>query len=414
MIWAECCFWLCFACVAYTYIGYPLLIAVLARIKKKHGPRSHFTGSISFVVAAYNEAAFLERRLRELTDLLRASGLSGEVILISDGSSDGTAAVAREHAQGPVRVLEMPVNCGKATALSLGCAMAQHEIIVFADARQSWEPQALTLLLENFADPSVGAVSGDLVLEKAPGVLAGVGLYWRYEKWLRRNESVLYSTTGVTGAISAVRRQLFRPIPQGTILDDVYWPLQVVMQGFRVVHDTRARACDVLPAKVGGEFQRKLRTLSGNYQLLARLPAALLPWRNPIWFQFFSHKALRLVVPWALLGMGALSMWMEGHVYRAALAVQVCACGLALTGLWRRAAARSRIVSAAGSFFVLNAAAWLAFWVWLTGWASRSWHKVVYQEPVRLAMDIPTLLHRGDGQAPEAGPFAPTPSERPA
>src|SRR5262249_54665110 len=178
-----------------------------------------------------------------------------------------------------------------------------HDILVFADARQRWDPLALRMLLENFADPEVGAVSGDLVVESAPGVMGGVGLYWRYEKWLRKKESQIHSTTGVTGAICAVRRALFPGGPPGTLLDDVYWPLCVVMGGHRVVHDKRAVAYDRLPERARDEFRRKVRTLTGCFQIVTRLPQTLLPWRNPVWVQFVSHKLLRLAVPWALLAM---------------------------------------------------------------------------------------------------------------
>ncbi len=163
---------------------------------------------------------------------------------------------------------ELPARVGKAAALNAGCALAEHEIIVFADIRQTWEADALLLLLENFADPSVGAVSGDLLLRDADGVLAGVALYWRYEKMLRRLEGRVWSVVGATGAISAVRRQLFCAIPPGTLLDDVYWPLCVALQGFRVIHDRRAIAYDRLPSRTRDEFRRKVRTLSGNFQLL--------------------------------------------------------------------------------------------------------------------------------------------------
>src|SRR6185369_1680383 len=132
--------------------------------------------------------------------------------------------------RGAIRVLELPERKGKADALTQGAAMAANEILVFADTRQRWDRNALSLLLENFADSRVGAVSGDLVVESAPGVLQGVGLYWRCEKWLRKKESQVHSMVSVTGAICAVRAALFRPIPEGLILDDVYWPLRVAMQ----------------------------------------------------------------------------------------------------------------------------------------------------------------------------------------
>jgi cellulose synthase/poly-beta-1,6-N-acetylglucosamine synthase-like glycosyltransferase len=376
----EVCFWLCAACVVYAYVGYPLLLALAARIRKRRPAcDSAYQSSVSFVVAAHNEEATINRRLDEMTSLLKASGLTGEVLVVSDGSTDATAEIARRHVGGMVRVLELPENVGKAAALSAGCAEAAHDLLVFADVRQQWDPAALKMLLENFADPSVGAVSGDLVVETAPGVLAGVGLYWRYEKWLRKKESQIHSTVGVTGAICAVRRELFRAVPAGTILDDVYWPLQVAMQGFRVVHDQRSVAYDRLPERARDEFRRKVRTLSGNFQLVTRLPAALLPWRNPIWFQFVSHKLLRLVVPWALLGMLVLSALLPAPGYRLVFWEQLVLYAVGLTGIWTTAGKRVQLLAAAGSFLVLNAAAWLAFWVWASGRASRSWYKVSYQ-----------------------------------
>jgi len=243
MYFLEIGFWLAAACVVYTYAAYPLFMGLLSRLRRRpirpSGPRPR---SVSFVVAARNEEASIDRRLTELAALIDASGVDGEVILVSDGSTDGTVALARTHTKRIVRVLETPAKVGKAAALSQGCAAARHEILVFTDVRQTWAPDALPLLLENFADPAVGAVSGDLVVETAPGVLAGVGLYWRFEKWLRRRESLVWSMVGATGAVSAVRRELFQPIPEGTILDDVYWPLQVALQGKRVIHDDRAHA----------------------------------------------------------------------------------------------------------------------------------------------------------------------------
>jgi cellulose synthase/poly-beta-1,6-N-acetylglucosamine synthase-like glycosyltransferase len=376
----EICFWALVAFVLYSYLGYPLLLAVAVRLRG----RAIRTGSgalprVSVVLAVYNEEYALARRLEELTNLLTASGIDGEVIVVSDGSTDGTAAVARSFARGNVRLIEMPTNSGKAAALTVGCRAARNEVLVFADARQHWAPDALDRLLRPFEDPNVGAVSGDLTIENRPGALAGVGLYWRYEKWIRRQESRLHSSVGVTGAICAVRRHLFRPIPAGTLLDDVYWPLQVALQGYRVVHERRARAFDRFPDKVRSEFRRKVRTLTGNFQLLALLPSALLPWRNPVWLQFISHKVFRLLVAWALPALLILSAVLRGPVYDAALGAQLLFYTLALAGFNPGVAKRFRLASAAASFVVLNAAAWFAFWNWLFGRAGRSWVKVTYQ-----------------------------------
>jgi biofilm PGA synthesis N-glycosyltransferase PgaC len=380
----EIAFWACFAVVLYTYLLYPLILACLARLRPRpvrrslDGPRT-----VSFVVCAANEQSAIERRLLELIGILEGTKIQGEIIVVSDGSTDETAAVARRYESSNVRVLEIPNPVGKSAALTRGAALAKNAIVVFADVRQIWAPEALELLLENFADPRVGAVSGDLIVVSGDA-LAGVSLYWRFEKWLRQQESRIGSQVGVTGAISAVRRELFRPIPAGTLLDDVYWPLAVVMQRYRVIHDSRALAYDRLPERVGDEFRRKVRTLAGNFQLVARMPACLVPWRNPTWAALLSHKLLRLVVPWALLGMFAAAVALDGPCYRAALAVQVAAYSLGLVGLVlpRRLlpgrSAAGRLLSAAASFLVLNAAAAMALGVWLSGRASRSWRRVSY------------------------------------
>ncbi|MDB5173074.1 MAG: glycosyl transferase [Phycisphaerales bacterium] len=380
-------FWLCAACVLYAYIAYPLFIAAVAAIRGRPiRPTGSRVTSASVVIAAHNERSSIARRAREMAALIATSGLDGEVIVVSDGSTDGTAVAARlasPHDGPPIRVIELRERHGKAAALNAGCSAARGGVIAFADTRQTWAADSLTMLLQNFADPSVGAVGGELIVETAPGVMAGVGLYWRFEKWLRRQESRVHSTVGLTGAIAAVRSELFRPIPPGTILDDVHWPLRVAMQGFRVVHEGEARAFDRLPERPRDEFRRKVRTLSSNFQLVARLPAALLPWRNPVWFQFISHKLLRLVVPWALLGMLVAGGMLEGAGYRMLLAAQLAFYAAALVGIVRGSRVRLRLASAASSFVVLNAAAFLAFWVWITGNAGRSWTKVTYASTPR-------------------------------
>jgi cellulose synthase/poly-beta-1,6-N-acetylglucosamine synthase-like glycosyltransferase len=375
----EIVLWLSVFLVVYTYIAYPLVLAMVARLcARPLRPRTGPPMSVSVIVAAHNEETVIEGRLNDLLDAMTRNGISGEVIVVSDASTDATALLARTYSKAGVRVLELPEKGGKAAALTQGCAAAAHAIIVFADTRQPWEPSALKRLLDNFNDPAVGAVSGDLVVESEPGVMAGVRNYWSFEKWLRRQESAIHSMVGVTGAISAVRRRLFRPIPNGTLLDDVYWPLQVAMQGYRVIHEPRAQAFDRLPQRPQDEFQRKVRTLTGNFQLVTRLPQALLPWRNPIWIQLVSHKLLRLMVPWALLCTLVLSALEPGLFGQVAFAGQALFYLVGLIGIWKGSGARSRLVRDAAAFLVLNTAAWLAFWVWLFGRADKSWSKVSY------------------------------------
>jgi cellulose synthase/poly-beta-1,6-N-acetylglucosamine synthase-like glycosyltransferase len=372
----------CLTLVLYTYVGYPLLLLIASRLWRKPVVRSReFSCSVSVVLAVRNEENNIGRRLNELVELVRSSGIRGEIVVVSDGSSDKTSAIADSINREMVRVIDLPVNEGKAAALTYGCRATRNEIIVFADARQTWRPDALRLMLENFADPDVGAVTGDLVIETAPGVQAGVGLYWKLEKSIRRLESRFSSMVGVTGAIASVRRELFRPIPAGTVLDDVYWPMRVAIQGYRVVHDKRAKAFDRLPPRMKDEFRRKVRTLTGNFQLVGRLPSLLLPWRNPIWWQFVSHKVCRLAVPWALLGTLLASAALTGPGYSVAFWFQVACYVLGLVGM-TRLGTRLKPAAAAGSFIVLNAAAWIAFWKWSLRRGVVAWEKVAYQ-PIR-------------------------------
>lgn len=379
----ESVFLACLALVAYTYAGYPAVIGLLAALAGRPvRPAGRPPGPVSVVVAAHNEEGVIARRVAELAGHVAGLPGGGEVIVVSDGSTDRTADRARGVDSGgtPVVVVERPENQGKSAALAAGCAAARHGIIAFADARQRWEQGALASLLETISAPGVGAVGGELILETREGALAGVGWYWSFEKWLRRRESLVHSSVGLTGAIAAVRRDLFHAPPRGTILDDVYWPLAVAMQGYRVIHDGRARAYDRLPERARDEFRRKIRTLGGNFQLAARLPGALAPWRNPIWLQFASHKLLRLAAPWALLVALAASASPGPPWLRAALWVQALAYAIAVAGLADPVARRSRLASAAASFLMLNSAAWVAFWVWAVGGTPRSWAKARYAE----------------------------------
>ncbi len=346
-----------FAVILYTYAIYPIIIWIIARIRRRQiDLGDHRKRSISIVATAFNEEGSVDRRLSELSSLLNKSGCRGEIIVVSDGSSDNTANIARRFSSQQVRLIELASNQGKAAALTLGCRAARNEIIVFADFRQSWGTHTLDRLLADFSDVKIGAVSGDLVVETSPGAIAGVGLYWRFEKWLRRQESLVHSCVGVSGSICAVRRELFRPMPLGTVLDDVYWPLHVVMQGYRVVHDEQAKAFDRLPERVGDEFRRKVRTQSGVFQLLMRLPEALLPNRNPIWFQYLSHKILRLFVPWAMLAMLVSSASLPGMIYHTLFWLQIAFYMGGAAGVREEIGSRLRPLGWASSFLVLNVA----------------------------------------------------------
>jgi cellulose synthase/poly-beta-1,6-N-acetylglucosamine synthase-like glycosyltransferase len=226
-------------------------------------------------------------------------------------------------------------------ALNAGVAAARGDILVFADARQQFSPGTLTALVSNFADPGVGGVTGELILDCESGSSAstigeGVGAYWKYEKLLRRKESLVRSTLGATGAIWALRRSLWRPLPPDTLLDDVLAPMRAVLEGWRIVFEEDAIAYDRAAPDAAAEARRKRRTLAGNYQILAQEPRLLVPFANPVWLQYVSHKVGRLLVPWALVGtlVSSAALATSGAIYAFALAAQAVFYGLALVGAW--------------------------------------------------------------------------------
>ena len=241
---------------------------------------------------------------------------------------------------------------------------------MFVDARQQIEAGALRVLTENFADPEVGCVSGALILgDPELGESGrGMGLYWRLEKKIRELESASGSVVGATGAVYAVRRDLVGPVPEGTILDDVYIPMQVVRRGKRVIFDPRARAWDTPNLGGSREFSRKVRTLSGNYQLMQLAPW-LLSSENPIRFEFVSHKLLRLAVPFALAILLLTSIALPGRFYGIVLALQLMFYALSVLSLTRRfeRGTLARIADAAGTFVLLNSAAVVALANFVSG-----------------------------------------------
>ncbi len=376
---AAVIFWACVALVGYTYALYPALMGLAARVRPRAlAPAGPAPRTVSFVMAACHEGRRIPLRVGELLRQLDSAGATGEVVLVLDGPGCPEALVRLLPADPRIQVVRLPEQGGKAAAVSEGARRARYEILALADVRQRWQDDALERLLENFRDPRVGAAGGELRLESAPGVVEGVGLYWRYETWLRRQESGFDSVVSVTGAICAVRRALFDGVPAGTINDDVYWPLRVVLRGCRVVHDGRAVAFDRLPGRARDEFRRKVRTLCGMYQVVGLLPAVLAPWRNRLVWQFVSHKLLRLAVPWALLAALVASVLAGGVLYGVLAAVQAGGYLALLLAMLTGAAGRFRLGAAAASFALLNLAAWLALWVWLSGNATRSWRTVEY------------------------------------
>jgi len=362
-------FWGSVGIITYTYAGYAGWLWLRRQWRYRPAKASPFTPPLSIVMVVRNEAEVLERKLRNLTEL-NYPGELRRIIVVSDGSTDGTNGILSQWSKrSEIQVILHPDPHGKAAGLNDAIRAATGEIVVFTDARQKIEPDALRFLAENFADPEVGCASGELMLgdpESGENV-KGMGLYWRIEKIVRELESSSGSVVGATGALYAVRRGLLASIPPETVLDDVYIPMNVVRQGARVIFDPRARAWDVPSLGASREFARKVRTLSGNYQLVQLAPW-LLSSSNPLRFEFVSHKLLRLAVPFALATTLVTTIFLPQPIYKIALALQVGFYTISLLALGQFSRGPlSRIADAALTFVVLNTAAAVAFGNFVTG-----------------------------------------------
>ncbi len=359
-------FWSSLLLIAYAYVGYALLLAVLARLRPQPVRRAAILPTVSVVMAVHNEETTLPRKLASVAALNYPRHLL-EIIVVSDGSSDRTNEILAASAP-QVTSLRLPASQGKGIALNHAVEAATGEIAVFMDARQTVDANALTELVSCFADAQVGAVSGELHLEAADGTPSpdALGIYWKIEKTVRKLESATGSVVGVTGALFAMRRALYRPLPPGTLLDDVLTPMQIARAGYRVLFLDSAIARDRIFVAPGKEFARKVRTLTGNYQLLQLAPW-LLGLANPLLFRLVSHKFLRLLVPLLLVLLFCTSALLPMAIYRAALALQLLTYLLALFGLALPKTRSLRAVGIPYTFAMLNVAATLAFYNFLTG-----------------------------------------------
>lgn len=315
------------AAILYVLAGWPLLLGFIARRKTRPVRKAAQRVPVSVIIPVQNGQAYIGAKLDTIFGLDYPRELL-EVIVISDGSTDQTEAIVRSHPG--VRLISVPRG-GKCAALNTGIAQATGEILFLTDVRQRIEPASLSHMVDCFADPEVGVVSGELRIEDSTDLGAqDVGLYRRFETWLRNQLSAIDSMFGATGAIYTIRRSLAVPFPPEALLDDMYLPLAAFFRGYRCVVEPNAVAWDVA-TPVSTEFIRKVRTLAGNYQLLRYYPGLLSPFHNRLWIHYISYKIARLVLPWLLVLLAVSSFFLPEPINWIVLAGQALVYLLALT-----------------------------------------------------------------------------------
>lgn len=304
----EISLWLSVMAICYSYLGYPiLLLAVrpwLARKKNREVTFQHDLPSVAIVIAAYNESAFIGQRVINLMSVDYPSDKL-TIYIESDGSTDQTVEIATRTAaeQSNIYVSDHKIRRGKVQLLNQACQKAHCDILVFSDANVTFEVDALKRLVAAFSDQTVGCACGKLCFTIPDGSAhtATEGLYWRLESWLKEQEGANGFLLGANGAIYAVRRNLWKPCPPDTVVEDFFIPARLLMEGFRVVFEPAAVAYEAIPKKLSDEFGRRVRIGAGDFQILSRCWPLLHPRHGLAAWAFFSRKVLRWLGPFFLL-----------------------------------------------------------------------------------------------------------------
>ncbi len=329
-------FWAALFLVVYTYLIYPALLWLLAAGRKmpEYAPLSEWP-TASLIIAAHNEEAVLRTKLENALAMdYPAERL--DILVVSDASTDGTDRIAAEFAARGVRLHRQEVRGGKTEAQNAGVRLARGQFVAFSDANSMYAPSALKRLLAPFADERIGCVCGELQYANPDeqGAGKGEGLYWRYEQFLKRRESLLSSALGANGAIYALRRALFVEL-RGDIISDFVAPLHAWRRGFRIAYEPTAVATEYSSVRFGDEFRRRRRIVSRSLYGLWTEAGVLNPFAHFFFaFQMFSHKLLRWLVPvWLLVVLAVNIPLAESEYYGLLLALQVAFYGLAALGL---------------------------------------------------------------------------------
>lgn len=307
--------------VVYTYAGYPLLLALLTRSRFAFHRNEAAAGtplpSVTLLIAAYNEANVIAQRLENVLELDYPFDRL-QILVAADGSTDETVNTVRSYADRGVQLSYQPGRQGKMAAINRAMVRAQGEIVVFSDANNLYDRQALRHLVRPFANPQVGAATGDKVILSGDGALGeSEGLYWRYEAFIKKQESRLGSTTGVCGEILALRRNLFVPPPPEVINDDFYLAVDLMRRGYDVVYVDAARSYERVSASSATERERRTRIVAGRFQ--AMIEFSLLPRRPLIAWQLVSHKYMRPLVPLLMLAALASNLLAFARPFRGPL-----------------------------------------------------------------------------------------------
>ncbi len=319
MIFLEILFWLLALLVAYTYVGYGVVIAALAFIKQKINPEKPFSEAfepaVTLIVAAYNEEEWIKEKAKNMLELDYPQEKM-QILFVTDGSDDNTPEILKEYDQ--FTLLHKPERAGKIAAMERAVTFAENPILIFSDANALLNKEAVKNIVRHYNDPEIGAVAGEkriIVAKNDSASGAGEGFYWKYESFLKKMDYKFYSVVGAAGELFSVRRDLYEPVHKNAILDDFMISLTINEKGYRVAYEPDAYASELPSESVEAEWTRKTRIAAGGIQSILWLKSLLNPFKHGrLTFQYVSHRVLRwTLVPLSIIFLFILNLFLIGH-----------------------------------------------------------------------------------------------------
>lgn len=387
-------FWTSLALVTYTYAGYPLVVWLLSRRREQQAPRETKDCNhsplprVSIIIAAYREESVILERLNNLAKLDYPSDQL-EILIGCDGNEDLTGELVSTYDNEQVRLIQFQQRRGKASVLNDCVPQATGEIIVFSDANTNMDPQCIKQLVRHFQDESIGCVCGQLILEDPTTGKNVDGLYWKYENFLKHCETKLGAVLGVNGALYALRKSLYSPIPAHTVNDDFLIGMRVHLAGHRLIYDDTAFASEETATSVHAEFRRRIRIGTGAFQSLRYLKGLLNPKYGYIAFAFWSHKLLRWLCPgFMVMALVANLCLLQNPIYQITLLTQGLFYLSAFVGMkFVNGSRYLKLCRVPGMFVQMNLALGIGFCRWIFIRQNGIWDRTERSQTVSLPVD---------------------------
>ena len=385
MSYLNMLFWALLAAIVYSYLIYPVILAVIVSFKKTPNPniQNGEYPTLTLFVTAFNEADYVTRKVENSLNLIYPKDKI-KLIWVTDGSNDGTPELLNQFPE--ILVLHQPERLGKIHAINRGMKFVMSDLVVFCDANTLLSENALLAIAHSFKNPKVGCVAGEKRIktsDKENAVASGEGLYWKYESWVKRLDARFNSCIGAAGELFAVRTSLFKTVDRDTILDDFVISLQIAMQGYSIDYCPEAYAVEEASASINDEMKRKVRIASGSFQAIVLLKGLFNIFKFPkLSFQFISHKVFRwIVIPISLLLLIPLNLILvlnvnESTIYLIILLAQFTMYLIVLIGyFFQNKRVGWGLLFAPYYFFMANLAMWLGFFRFVKGNQPVQWEK---------------------------------------